>query len=213
MKRSVLGLILVAIGCLFLLRNLGWIPDITYYIFRWPNFLFLIAIGLLVSGKPKPALVFVIIGGVFLAQDYFHFAWEIFWPVILIALGIIFFIRQSPSSTGDPAIDDNTIDETTIFSGSKKKFTSDQFRGGKITTLFAGTELDLREAKLTEDAEIDLFCMFGGAEIKAPNDWKVNVDTTPIFGGVSDERDKEEQTGPILRVTGFVMFGGVEIKS
>ncbi len=210
MKRSALGLILVLLGSFFLLRNLGWIPDFSYYIFRWPNIMFLIAIGFLVSGKPKPALIFILIGGVFWIQQYFYFNWAIFWPVVMIVIGILFFIQYSRRSGSS---DDDSIDETTIFSGSKKKFTSSNFSGGKITTIFGGIEMDLSDATPTQDAMIDIFCMFGGAEIKVPADWQVNNDTTPIFGGVSDERDPNNQTGPNIQVKGFVAFGGVEIKS
>lgn len=212
MKRSALGLILVLIGGLFLLRNIGFMPDITYFIFRWPNFMFLIAVGFLISGKPKPALVFVLIGGFFWIQRYFHFDMSVFWPVILIIVGVAFILRHN-SSRKDTGTSDDEIDEVCIFSGNKKKLTSQSFQGGKITTIFGGSEINLRESLPAESAEIDIFCMFGGIEIKAPANWKINNTSTALFGGLSDERDNEKQDGPELRIKGFVMFGGVEIKN
>ncbi len=212
MKRSALGLILVLLGALFLLRNIGWMPDITYYIFRWPNIMFLIAIGFLISGKPKPALVFVLIGGFFWFQRYFYFDMNLLWPVILIVLGVAFILRQR-NNTGGKLDDSGSFDSTNIFSGSQKKFSSQAFTGGKLTTVFGGAEIDLREAVPAEGAVIDVFCMFGGVELKAPANWNINVTATPIFGGISDERDKITQDGPEIRITGFVMFGGVEIKN
>ena len=72
MNRSALGLILVVLGTAFLLANLGWMPNIMHHIFRWPNILFLIGVGLLISGKPKPASVFILIGANFWVQRNFY---------------------------------------------------------------------------------------------------------------------------------------------
>jgi predicted membrane protein len=211
MNRSAVGLILILLGSAFLLHNLGWIPNVSRYIFSWPNFLFLIAAGLLISGKPKPALVFVLIGGFFFAQRHFYIDTQLFWPIVLIILGLAFILRKSSSSSSSS---ENRMEETSIFSGSEKTYSSPAFEGGKVTTIFGGSELDLRNATPTAGATIDVFTLFGGAELKIPNHWNVVLDATPILGGVSDERDKSvAKDGPTIRITGFVMFGGVGIKA
>jgi len=212
MNRSALGLILVILGSAFLLANLGWIPNISRYIFSWPNILLLIGLGLLISGKPKPALIFILIGGFFFAQRYFHLDTSLLWPVVLIVLGIAFILRKSGSSSSTSK--DNRIDETTIFSGSEKTLSSPVFEGGKLTTIFGGSELDFKNTTPAEGAVIDVFIMFGGSEMKIPANWNVILETTPVFGGVSDERDKSvTKDGPTIRIKGFVLFGGIEIKA
>ena len=213
MKRPALGIILVLIGCAFLFRNLGWIPDITRHIFSWPNILLLIGVGFLLSGKPKPALVLILIGAFFWTQRFWHFDMSLFWPAILIVLGIMFLLRNRESVNKSNATDANKIDDAVIFSGSKKDFSSQAFEGGKISTMFGGTELDLREAKPVEGATLDLFIMFGGAELRIPANWNVVIEASPIFGGISDERDKVTKDGPTIRIKGTVLFGGVEIKN
>lgn len=212
MNRSAVGLILVLIGSAFLLSNLGFIPSVAHYIFSWPNILFLIGIGLLMSGKPKPASVFILIGVFFWVQRYFYIDMSLFWPILLIVLGVAFILRKSESSSRTSEA--NTMDETTLFSGSEKTFSSAAFEGGKVTTIFGGSELDFKNAKPTEGSVIDLLVLFGGAELKIPSNWNVSLEATPVFGGVSDERDKSvAKDGPTIRIKGFVMFGGVEIKA
>lgn len=213
MKRPAVGIILVLIGSAFLFRNLGWIPDITRYIFSWPNILLLIGVGFLLSGKPKPALVMILIGAFFWTQRFWHIDMTLFWPALLIFLGIVFLLRNRETGEKKDTSDANKIDEAVIFSGSKKTYSSQAFEGGKISAMFGGTELDMREAKPVDGAVIDLFVMFGGAEIKIPANWNVVVETSPIFGGVSDERDKVAKDGPTIKLKGTVIFGGVEIKS
>ena len=56
--------------------------------------------------------------------------------------------------------------------------------------------------------------MFGGVEIIVPEDWKVNQQVTAIFGGFSDDRSKVSQEGnKPVHISGFVMFGGCEMKN
>jgi len=60
------------------------------------------------------------------------------------------------------------------------------------------------------------FAMFGGAEIRIPEDWIVQIKGIPIFGGFEDGRRSipaEEKTKDrTLIIKGFVMFGGLELR-
>lgn len=216
-NRPWLGAFLIVLGVAFLLRNFGLIPDFVFHIFHWPNFMFLIAIGLLLAGNQKGALVITCIGVFFLLQSWL--GWQLAWPLILIGVGVMIFLRQSgrlnfpDSSSGEGTPSSGSINETVIFSGSQRNFAHQEFKGGKITTIFGGTELDLRDSNLEEGAILDLFCMFGGIEIKAPEHWVIDLQVNPVFGGSSDERKTADPAGPTLVIKGFVMFGGIEIKS
>ncbi len=62
---------------------------------------------------------------------------------------------------------------------------------------------------------LDITAIFGGAEIRVPRDWKVELDVSAMLGGSSDERRDGGVTaeGPAhLVVTGTAIFGGVSIK-
>ena len=109
------------------------------------------------------------------------------------------------------------IDEVNIFSGSEKRIAINNFRGGKITSIFGGSEIDLTGSTLAEGNNVvELFYMFGGSSFIIPADWTVNNKVTSILGGFSEKGNpvitnvtKDNKT---LTITGFVMFGGGEIK-
>jgi predicted membrane protein len=123
-------------------------------------------------------------------------------------------VRSNTSSSGD----EPDIDEMALFSGVEKKVTSDKFEGGKVTALFGGIEIDLRQSQLSEAKNsIDLFTMFGGSEFRVPTDWTINVSQlTVVFGAFEDKRliDKSN-TDPnkVLNIRGLILFGGGEIKN
>ncbi len=82
------------------------------------------------------------------------------------------------------------------------------------TCIFGGGELDLSQAVLTSrDTEIQVVAVFGGLEITVPDGVALRVEASAIFGG--HDRPPEQTTAPdapLIRVTGFVLFGGVSIK-
>jgi predicted membrane protein len=109
------------------------------------------------------------------------------------------------------------IDEFNVFSGSEKKISMKNFKGGKITSIFGGSEIDLLDAELSSETNvIELFYLFGGSSIKVPNDWVVINKVTAILGGFADKRNvstpKEPVPNKTLILRGFVMFGGGEIE-
>ncbi len=209
MKRPAVGLILVLIGGVFLLDNLGWIHGLSHYIFTWPSILILIGLIQLVSGKAKAALIFFLIGVFFWMNRFFNYDMSTYWPVILIIVGVFFILRHVSSRDSS----EDEFDTISMFSGTEKKYNSQAFLGGKVTTLFGGTDIDLRESKPADGAIIDIFTMFGGTEITVPESWDVQLDAIALLGGVSDERKSTPANGPKLRIKGFVMFGGLEVKS
>jgi len=214
-RRALLGIILVIIGAIFLLDNLGFDIELPWYIFRWPMIFILIGVVNLLSGNTKPALIFFSIGALFYLDLFDILQIRHAWPIVLIAIGISFILRKGGKSNSSGNSGQDYFDEIAIFGGTDKTFTSQSLQGGKITSVFGGSKIDLRDARLQpEGASIELFCMFGGTEILVPNDWEVNMEATAILGGFSDERKNVElnATGK-LHIKGFVMFGGGELKN
>jgi predicted membrane protein len=210
MKKPALGLFLVVIGVFLLLQNFRWIPSLPSYLFTWPMILIAIGVVQLLSGKPKNALIFVLIGGFFLLDIHHWVDFRLLWPLILVLIGLSFLIRRHKSKE---AITTAEFDEVCILAGTNKKVSSDSLKGGKITTIFGGTALDFRDATLGEGATVDVFTLFGGCELRVPADWDVQLDVTAILGGVADERKETKTGGPKLILKGTVLFGGVEVKS
>ncbi|MBI4337488.1 MAG: hypothetical protein HY683_06640 [Chloroflexi bacterium] len=109
------------------------------------------------------------------------------------------------------------LDIVAVFGGASRTISSKDFRGGKVTAIFGGVDLDLRDAAVqTPPAVVDVTAVMGGVEIKVPPDWKVQIDASAVFGGTSEERKRSEAAPsggpPQLVVTGTIAFGGVSIK-
>jgi hypothetical protein len=86
-----------------------------------------------------------------------------------------------------------------------------------------GTTLDLRQAVIPpgEEAVIDVVALMGGCEIAVPASWTVATPIVPVMGGVEDKRlpplpvphDSGAPPPPRLVIRGFLMMGGIQIKS
>ncbi len=102
-----------------------------------------------------------------------------------------------------------------IFSTNDRVVLSNNFKGGKVGTVFGGVVLDCKSANIQQDIVIDVYSVFGGIELIFPANWRVINETTTIFGAVEDKRRLVNNTGVERRVilTGFTLFGGIEIKN
>ncbi len=211
-RRLAIGLLLILFGSLFLLRNLNFIPEIPSYIFSWP--LILIAIGLFnfLNGNVRSALVLMIIGGFFFLDRFVDLNLRQYWPILLILVGVILVLFSNKKMHRGGS--DHFFDDLNVFSGSNKKFVSDPLEGGRITNIFGGSDVDLRESKPKDGARIDVITLFGGCDLIVPTDWNVKVETISIFGGFSDKRPPHGGTPKAnILVKGVTIFGGGEIKS
>jgi len=102
-----------------------------------------------------------------------------------------------------------------IMGGVTRGNNSPSFRGADLLAIMGGLEIDLRKAAIHGEAVIDLFVMWGGIEIRVPEDWTVTSHVVPLMGGVED-KTRPPQTAHIqhnLVLRGVALMGGVEIKN
>jgi len=225
------ALILIAVGALFLLDNLNLYDfHLPWWVFSWKTILILIGAAMLGSGR-KSGLVLLIIGGAFLLPDIFDFIPRLYlrtwWPLILILLGIVILVRRSGSAdrrqySSDPSesetlgISKDYLDEVSILGGSNQHISSESFKGGKVTSILGGNEIDFRNSKLAAGTHIiDVVTIFGGSTFIVPEDWDIKLDVNSILGGVGDKRSSipEGDGNSLLIIKGIAMFGGLEIKN
>ena len=239
--RSWLGIVLIILGTIFLLKNLQIFPyEIQRLVFSWQSIL--LVLGVIIISKSRDnfmGILFIVIGGISLMLKIFHYSFRDFfyeyWPFLLIALGLYIIYRrkdfsqshhhQSELTDGEetpvnvtPGSDEDFLDETAVFSSANRRIKSKNFRGGKITAIFGGVDLDLYDAQLADGEHIlDTVCIFGGIDVLVPKDWQVIVKTTAIFGGIDDQRRQEVgtvfQEGKVLTIKGLALFGGGDIKN
>ena len=230
-KRVITGAIFLILGVLLTLDNLDIVS------FRLPDYLFgwyttLIVIGLFIAfvrEKVGFGITLIIIGSIFMIDEmayYFYWDFDIgdvfrLWPLVFVAIGASLIFRKNRLDKYEKKNmiedDEDMVDEIAIFSGAERNITSKQFKGGKLTAIFGGTELNLMNADLAQGTNIlDVFCMFGGTDIRVPADMNVKIKVTAIFGGFSDERkvlaENENNAGKELVIKGLVLFGGGSTK-
>jgi predicted membrane protein len=224
----VLGLMIIAVGVVFMLDNL----DIIYAgnILRyWPAILVVYGVTKAVQSPHNSGQLFGwIIAAVGLLMlldrmDFINFrVWNL-WPIILIIIGLNFLRgswNRKKSFSGQPFQDvstdsDSYIKNMAFMSGVKRIITSKEFRGGEISSLMGGCEIDLREAEMKgNEAQIDVNVIMGGVELRVPMGWMVSAEATPIMGAVEDKTypAKEGATKKLI-ITGTIIMGGVEVKN
>jgi predicted membrane protein len=227
MKKYVFGIIVILIGLLLLSRNTGqlppgWMP----VVFSWQ--MLLIGIGVIsLFGKDSyiPGIILILIGGIFIIPKFGVLPFSVhslFWPAILIAIGLIILFkgfgrRQFQHRPEDRKLEDGYIHEETIFGGTKQRVTHQQFRGGKISCIFGGAEVDLSLASLAPgEHTLEISAIFGGATVIVPSDWKIIIKNSSFLGGFEDKRRLiKESSDPsrVLIIQAEAIFGGGEIKS
>ncbi|MFN2396281.1 MAG: LiaF domain-containing protein [Bacteroidales bacterium] len=228
-KRMLLGILLLIAGILLMLYYYDFLPWVLpTWVFSWKMLLVVLGLFFMITEKNKSTgIILFLIGSIFIGGEIFDKSfWEVVRfviPLILIVAGATILMRKQvfqPRELNIPegANVNDYINETNIFGGGEKKYNSQNFRGGQMTAIFGGSEIDFRHAKLAPGVNaIDLLCIFGGTSIKVPEDWEVIVDVTAIFGGFSDERmiekkDTSDKSEKVLYLKGLVLFGGGEIK-
>lgn len=230
MKKFAFGFVVIVTGLLLLAFNFDFLPYTwKHVIFSWQ--MLLIALGLVSifgSDSRLPGMILIFIGGFFLIPEIFvmHISFfKLFWPFILIGIGLMILSKRGMhgrwrhrfESSATPLPDEGYINETNIFSGSKHRVSNQVFKGGKISNIFGGTEIDLTHATLQEgQTELVIDCIFGGVTLIVPADWKVIINMNAIMGGFSDKRlviKESIDPNKVLIIRGSAIFGGGDIKS
>ncbi|MDL2239799.1 DUF5668 domain-containing protein [Bacteroidales bacterium OttesenSCG-928-L14] len=224
------ALICIAIGVIFLGRNIGFIsPQIFHTLISWQMLLVVLGIysishraylwGLLVSGTGLFFMIPLICG--------VENGWiSAYWPLVLVFVGVLMVVKiLLPKKKNDCEFNNKTeyhTEDGFVFSnnhfGSTQHVVMDEvFKGAEINNKFGATILDLRRTSLLPgNTYIDIDSRFGGIEIYVPNGCLILTEINTSMGGVSDERPNpiiniNEECKLILR--GRLSASGVVIKS
>lgn len=228
-RRAVLGIFLIAIGALWILERLDLIPSFwNDILISWQMLLIGIGVFSIIGGNKTTGTILIVIGGFFLIPEVAHIPYElrrIGWPMLIIGVGVILLVTQTGKHKKEPPNFEqgkhqgmDYFDDFVIFGGREVYVDSQNFFGGRSTSVFGGTEYDLRQARLSQNgAVIDCLTMFGGCGFKVPPDWTVKNEVTAIFGAFTDKRGASlnqvvSDPSKTLVIKGFAAFGGVEVK-
>ena len=225
MTRLWLGIGVIVLGLLMILDNLGFLHHGTF-IKLWPLILVLIGVSRLGPNQRERGVspYLWILAGAFLLIWEFGGAdfSEAIGPIFVVALGIFIVTKALRRNRGVPtelASQAGFVSTSAIFGGTKRRPAGlESFKGGEMTAIFGGFELDLRQVSLEGGhARVDIFVLFGGGEIRVPQGWAVDMKASAIFGGLEDKTlhlpapEGDPGVRPTLTLTGMALFGGLTV--
>jgi len=202
------------------------IPDGIYHVLTsWPMILVAIGTITLFKGEMRPTLILYSIAAYFLLPKIIPGLslaeiWK-FWPVLLIIIGLSIIYRPKKkrdfTMPEEMTSNDDGFDEIAVFGGRNIRMESQQFKGGKVTCIFGGSELQMTRCRMAgNSAVIEMTAIFSGVKMIIPREWNVKVEVVSIFGGFNDKRlytQNNADNTPTLYIKGVTIFGGGELIS
>jgi len=223
------GAIVVAVGVLLLLDNLGIFRfhDIWQY---WPVLLIAFGVSRIVDSRTPSGWIWggvlALVGAFFLLDnlEIISFNFAVVWPVLLIAFGVSVLARAvernrfSPAIGGSPNLESPIVGAHALFSDNKSGTDTKEFQGGEASAIFGAARFDLRNASMTADeARIHVEVIFGEAEVRVPENWNVVSRAAVVFGAVNDKtlhpKPDPNTKIPRLVITGSVIFGAITLRN
>jgi hypothetical protein len=216
--RLVIGVAVMLAGFVLALDSLG-ILDVGHVFRYWP--LALVAVGLTKllgeAGHRSGAYVWIFVGAALLAFNLHLLSFPRVVALVLLLVGarIVWNALRPVDAPGERRAEGGgTLDVVAILGGSKRSVGGADFKGGQAFAFMGGSEIDLRRATMAgNEATLDVFVMWGGIEIKVPEEWEVVSRGIPVLGGYVDNTRHVPGAQKRLVVTGMAIMGGVEVKN
>ncbi len=193
-------IIITAVGAVFLWDEM--VLDLSLKPYVVP--IVLVALGLIIILRPKKRNRFW--------GDYRQQKWERKWGQ-----------RQNwysgeeyeKATAGADPLSDDLININCVLSGVQRTVISKTFKGGRISCVLGGAEIDFTKADIQGTAVLQLHEILGGITLYVPSNWSVRNNISGILHGVEDERRGavQEDPGKVLLLQGSAVLAGVEIKS
>jgi predicted membrane protein len=224
------GLFLITIGVLLFMKNFNLLSfNIPPYIVTWKMLLVVIGVYALLSWKHIiGGLVMIGIGSYFLIPEILGIPpIDIvqLWPLAFVLVGIALLMQVISPNKKKASFNLNKknqtkedyMESTVIFSGDSKQISSFDFKGGTVTAICGGLEIDLVNCSLSNEKNvIEINAIMGGVTLIVPKEWNVISEIVAIMGGVADNinemRNINIDPKAEITLTGAAIMGGVEIK-
>jgi predicted membrane protein len=219
-----IGLLVIAVGVVFLLDQIGVLSADHIFRYFWPAALIFWGAENILSCRRSGrfwGVFLVLAGGLLLLSNlgYLHVTFNVIWPTAIIFWGIWIIVQslgRTPRAQGEWAREvgdkireklgptshefdsaEPNMNYDAVFSHVDRRIVSKNFRGGKLAAVFGGFKLDLRQAEIEGDqAVIHVDTVFGGGEIIVPPTWQISTPQTPaVFGFYRNETNQQVPPG------------------
>ncbi len=214
--KKLVGILIILLGVMFLLSNFDIVIIKNIRDLLFAIFLMLLGIGGIATKKRFDYFfISIIIFGFLLLLNYtgiinYNSVWLIFFPIIIIEVGLSFIIKPKRKEI----IVSNDSKFNAFFSGVEEKVVSKNYTNSQISAVFGGCDVDYRDIEIKDEiGYISVKAIFGGATIYVSKDVKVEVQGTPIAGGVENKTKSNPDAKKTLLIDYTLIFGGIEIKN
>jgi predicted membrane protein len=212
--RLLIGALLVLLGALYLLSNIGLLRGVDVWGIVWGAFwmwLGAVVVGPrgrgVGAGRLTVGLALVVVGVVSVANSIglinfsVGYLFSLFWPLILVSLGLAILLdaNRRASTVAAPSSPER-IEHDMILGDLKLNQAGWQLRNVRASTIIGDIEIDLVKARIPDgETTIDLRAVIGDIDIRAPTDLPVALDLQCTF--VSVTRDGRKQDIILRRYT------------
>ena len=232
-SRVVAGLCIIAAGIIVLGQVVGFWYLGNLYKSWWTLFLIIPGIAGIASSGFRFWNVFLVFIGTWLLAEDQNWLGKNTWPYFLGAFLVIFGIyvmagggrwhhgcdhsheHDRHHHDGGPFSDDSSdfADYVSVFSSQSYRNRSQNFRGGKASSIFGGMTIDLREVKIGSTAFFEVNSVFGGLEVLVPKDVPLRVNVAPVFGTFYNDAEYVSPAAgqPCIEIKGASVFGSIRI--
>lgn len=221
-KSIIWGSILILIGLVLALNEFG-VTNINIFFKGWWTLFIIIPcfVNLFIDKNKTGSFIGVIIGVLLLLSIRkvinLNILWKLIIPIILVCIGMSLiskniFDKQVTKKIKELNSKNSNSNYCSTFSSQKVNVDED-FKGANLDAIFGGIELDLRDSNIKKDVVLNASAIFGGIDVFVPDNVKIKIKSTSIFGGVSDKKkNKSTDKSPTIYVNATCLFGGVDIK-
>jgi len=237
------GLIIIGVGVLYLLRQMGTVfPP---WLFTWQSLLLVAGLYVGVRHRFRHGgwIIMMGVGALFMAELLFPTMniGQFIWPALIIGCGLFMIFtpnrwkrrmerkerwkRKWEEKFGDeswsrfegrtnPSGEDR-IESTAVFGGIKKVIVSKDFKGGEINLVFGGAEINLSQADIQGTIHLEINQVFGGTRLIIPPHWEVQSNVVSVLASFEDKRPATGTPDPnkVLVLDGSCVMGGIDILS
>lgn len=216
------GMVLIIAGLIFGLNALEITHINIFFNGWWTLFIIIPSFIDLFKEKDKTGNIIGLTIGIFLLLACnniinFDLIIKLIVPISLIIGGFSFIFKDAIKGQINKEIkklNKNNLNEYYATFGSQDlSFRNEKFEGANTNAVFGEITLDLKDALIEKNVIINASSIFGSTTIVVPDDINIKIVSTPIFGGVSDERKiKTKESKLTIYINATCIFGGIDIK-
>lgn len=174
-RKALFGLFLIIIGALWILFKLNFIPIVlTDILISWQMLLIGIGVFSMIAGNRTSGIVLIVIGSFFLIDELLIIPYHLRqfgWPVLIIGVGVVLIITHKMKSK-TPRIESSMqgadfFDDFIIFGGKEVFVRTNNFLGGKITSIFGALSLTyVKHLSPKTEQPLNVSTSLEGADLK-----------------------------------------------